>query len=63
MAAVSEGGDRQQLHEKIREHAFETVKNMREKGKPNDLLQRLRGDKAFEKSCTKTFGKNGSPNV
>jgi adenylosuccinate lyase len=57
MAAVSEGGDRQQLHEKIREHAFETVKNMREKGKPNDLLQRLRGDKAFEKVAPKLLVK------
>ncbi|MEZ4846718.1 MAG: adenylosuccinate lyase [Bdellovibrionota bacterium] len=49
MAAVAEGGNRQQLHEAIREHAFESIKNMREKGKPNDLLQRLREDKAFDK--------------
>jgi adenylosuccinate lyase len=49
MAAVAEGGNRQQLHEAIREHAFEAVKNMREKGKSNDLLQRLREDKAFDK--------------
>jgi adenylosuccinate lyase len=49
MSAVSEGGDRQKLHESIREHAFEVLKNMREKGKPNDLLQRLRDDKAFDK--------------
>lgn len=48
MAAVNEGGDRQELHDKIREHAFEAVKNIREKGKPNDMLLRLRGDKAFE---------------
>lgn len=48
MAAVSEGGDRQELHDKIREHAFEAVKNIREKGKPNDMLLRLREDKAFE---------------
>jgi len=49
MAAVAEGGDRQVLHEAIRGHAFESIKNMREKGKPNDLLQRLREDKNFDK--------------
>lgn len=49
MAAVAEGGDRQELHERIREHAFEAVKNIREKGMPNDMLSRLRGDKAFDK--------------
>jgi adenylosuccinate lyase len=48
MAAVSEGGDRQEIHEKIRAHAFEVLKNMREKGKPNDMLARLRADKAFQ---------------
>jgi adenylosuccinate lyase len=49
MAAVSEGGNRQQLHEKIREYSFEAVQNIREKGKPNELLLHLRGDKAFSK--------------
>ncbi len=57
MAAVREGSDRQVVHEKIREHAFESVKNMREKGKPNDLLLRLRGDKAFQKVSPKLLVK------
>ncbi|MCB0271927.1 MAG: adenylosuccinate lyase [Bdellovibrionales bacterium] len=48
MSAVKEGGDRQALHESIRSHAFEVVKNIREKGLKNDLLSRLREDKAFE---------------
>lgn len=47
MAAVKEGGDRQALHESIRTHSFEVVKNIREKGEKNDLLNRLREDKAF----------------
>lgn len=49
MVAVAEGGNRQQLHESIRTHSFESIKNMREKGKPNDLLQRLREDTMFDK--------------
>lgn len=47
MSGVKEGGDRQILHERIREHSFEVVKNIREKGMKNDLLNRLREDKAF----------------
>ncbi|MCB0326963.1 MAG: adenylosuccinate lyase [Bdellovibrionales bacterium] len=49
MAAVKEGGDRQELHERIREHSRESIKMIREKGEANDLLTRLRGDKAFAK--------------
>ena len=47
MAAVAAGGDRQQLHELIRQHsqaAGEVVKN---EGKPNDLMFRLKTDIAF----------------
>jgi len=47
MMAVRDGGDRQALHEKIRRHAEATVKDVREKGAPNDLLARLRKDPAF----------------
>lgn len=57
MAAVQSGSDRQEIHEKIREHAFEAIKNIREKGKPNDLLLRLRGDKAFENVSPKLLVK------
>lgn len=48
MSAVKEGGDRQALHESIRTHSFEVVKNIREKGMKNDLLTRLRDDEAFK---------------
>ncbi len=47
MAAVKCGGNRQDMHESIREHSFEVIKNIREKGMQNDLLARLRDDKAF----------------
>ncbi|TET32088.1 MAG: adenylosuccinate lyase [Planctomycetota bacterium] len=47
MAAVAAGGDRQELHEKIRVHAQEAAREMKESGVPNDLLDRLDGDPAF----------------
>jgi adenylosuccinate lyase len=47
MAAVGGGGDRQDLHERIRQHSLAAAKSMREEGKPNDLLKRLAGDAAF----------------
>ncbi len=50
MAAVKAGGDRQDLHEKIRAHAHAAAKRMKETGEPNDLLARLKGDRAFAKA-------------
>ena len=47
MAAVQAGGDRQELHERIRVHSQEAAQVVKQQGKPNDLLQRLEGDKAF----------------
>ncbi|MGI8981671.1 MAG: adenylosuccinate lyase [Pirellulaceae bacterium] len=47
MAAVQAGGDRQELHERIRIHSQEAAQVVKQQGKPNDLLQRLAGDKAF----------------
>ena len=47
MAAVKAGGDRQVLHEAIREHSMEAAKQVKENGKANDLLDRLRNDEAF----------------
>ncbi len=47
MRAVRSGGDRQDVHETIRRHSMETVKAMRESGKPNDLLDRLATDKSL----------------
>jgi len=47
MAAVAAGGDRQDLHERIRQHSQEAAKTVKQQGRPNDLLDRLAGDPAF----------------
>ena len=47
MDEVARGGDRQELHERIRRHAMEAGKRVKEEGKDNDLLDRLRADPAF----------------
>lgn len=47
MAAVKAGGDRQDLHERIRRHSMAAALQVKEMGKPNDLIERLRGDAAF----------------
>ncbi|MEM7243807.1 MAG: adenylosuccinate lyase [Acidobacteriota bacterium] len=47
MEAVKEGGDRQDLHERIREHARACAEQQRVEGLDNDLLERLAGDESF----------------
>ena len=47
MAAVRQGGDRQELHERIRQHSQEAGRLVKEQGAENDLLQRLAADEAF----------------
>ncbi len=47
MAAVKKGGDRQELHEVIREHSMAAARRIKEEGGDNDLLERLRNDAAF----------------
>jgi adenylosuccinate lyase len=46
MAAVARGGDRQELHERIRQHSQEAAKRVKAGGE-NDLLQRLAADPKF----------------
>ena len=46
MEAVKRGGNRQELHEKIRQHSMAATARMKE-GEPCDLLERLAGDPAF----------------
>ena len=48
MAAVQLGGDRQELHEVIREHSQAAAHRVKAEGADNDLLDRLRGDAAFK---------------
>ncbi|MBQ3079239.1 MAG: adenylosuccinate lyase [Clostridia bacterium] len=47
MRAVELGGDRQELHEKIRVYSVETAKRIKLEGRENDLLDKLLGDPAF----------------
>ena len=50
MDAVKAGGDRQELHEKIRELSMEAGKNVKEKGLDNNLLELIANDPAFNMS-------------
>jgi adenylosuccinate lyase len=47
MEAVTKGGDRQSLHERIRQYSMEAVKGMKMEGKRNDLLDRIVCDPVF----------------
>ena len=47
MAAVQEGGDRQDLHERIRTHSLAAAARLKEGAARNDLIDRLRNDPAF----------------
>jgi adenylosuccinate lyase len=47
MAAVQAGGDRQQLHERIRIHSQQAGAQVKQHGKANDLIDRLKSDEAF----------------
>jgi adenylosuccinate lyase len=47
MAAVKAGGHRQEIHEKIRRHSHEAAAQVKQQGKPNDLIGRLKSDPAF----------------
>lgn len=47
MEAVKKGGNRQDLHEKIRVHSIKAGKVVKEEGKPNDLLERISNDSEF----------------
>lgn len=49
MAGVQAGGDRQDLHERIRVHSQAAAREVKEHGRANDLFARLRNDPAFEK--------------
>ena len=49
MAAVKAGGNRQKLHEKIRQHSQRASEQVKQFGKQNDLIDRLKADAAFNK--------------
>lgn len=50
MDAVKAGGDRQELHEKIRTLSMEAGRNVKEEGKENNLLELIAADPAFNMS-------------
>ena len=47
MTAVKKGGDRQELHEKIRVHSMAAGRVVKEQGGANDLLERIAADESF----------------
>lgn len=47
MEAVKLGGDRQELHERIRVHSMEAARMVKEEGKENDLIERIANDPIF----------------
>ena len=47
MDAVKAGGDRQELHERIRELSMEAAKNVKAEGKENNLLELIAADPSF----------------
>ena len=47
MRAVEKGGNRQELHERLRQHAIAAGKQVKEEGLPNDMVDRIAADPAF----------------
>ena len=47
MACVKAGGDRQDIHEAIREHSMEAARTVKEQGRPNNLIELIRNDERF----------------
>ncbi len=47
MRAVKKGGDRQELHERLRSHSLAAARAVKEEGRQNDLIERIAADPAF----------------
>lgn len=47
MDAVKKGGDRQELHEKVRQYSMEAGRNVKVEGKDNNLAELIAADKSF----------------
>ena len=47
MYCVKKGGDRQELHERIRQHSLDAAKEIKQYGSDNDLIKRILSDKTF----------------
>lgn len=48
MESVKRGGDRQELHERIREHSMESARKVKMEGAENDLIDRIIEDPFFK---------------
>lgn len=48
MSAVKKGGDRQQLHERLRRHSIDAARVVKEEGGENDLIDRVCADPQFQ---------------
>ncbi len=48
MEEVKRGGDRQELHERVRVHSMAAAAQVKQEGKPNDLLERILADDTFK---------------
>ena len=53
MDAVKKGGDRQELHEKIRQYSMEAGRNVKVEGKENNLAELIAADESFGLSIEK----------
>jgi len=53
MEAVKNGGDRQELHERIRKHSMDAGKRVKVEGESNDLIERIAADPLFGMSLDK----------
>ena len=56
MRAVKKGGDRQELHERIREHSIEAGRQVKDFGRKNDLVERIVSDPAFQLDASEVEG-------
>jgi adenylosuccinate lyase len=54
MAAVKAGGNRQDVHERIRQHSHAAAAEVKQEGRYNDLIVRLKNDTSFGKVDFKT---------
>ena len=50
MESVKRGGDRQELHERIREHSMAAAQRVKGEGLDNDLIKRIIADNSFNLS-------------
>lgn len=55
MSAVKKGGDRQELHEKIRIHSMDAARRVKMEGEKNDLVERIAADPAFQLSAEEIY--------